>query len=288
MAQIVTIKLRTAGPRIGPFDIKDNLGNIIATNVSRIDLKKGISYAVDDNASVIVISSVGRVKLTKNFPISQFDVYEYAGTTFTDRGTSCTWVHLKNPLIYNTYYGNIEPYVIEYPFSYKYKDEILRNIKDYTKVYKYVNTGDNILADYAKYELDDTWFNKAILYNGQQCSGVLNLINKPKNNLQTYMSYPKFNEDSKDIIYTKSDNFYQYNTFWNTTKDNKIQQFIKDCESLSIDKQINQDNIDYSIRGYQKGALRAKELKVRHILDNRGDVNLVSQFILSPTQNSEK
>jgi hypothetical protein len=30
---------------------------------------------------------------------------------------------------YNNYYGTIEPYIIEYPFSYKFQDEILQNVK---------------------------------------------------------------------------------------------------------------------------------------------------------------
>jgi hypothetical protein len=288
MAQLVTIKLKTSGPRLGPFSIEDNLGHSLAVDVSREDLKKGVTYSVDDNAATIVICSTGTVELCKSFSIGSFDVYEYGGTKFSETGSSCVWRHLKNPLIYNTYYGNTEPYIIEYPFSYKYQDEILRNVKDYTKVYKYIPTGNTVLADYSKYELDDVWFNKAVLYNGQQSSGILTLEPKPKNNLKSYMSYPKLTEEGKTIVFTKSDNFYQYNTFWSITKDSKDLQFIETCESLSIDKVVNQDNMDYTLRSHKKATLRAKELKVRHILDNRDDVKLVSQFITAPAQNSYK
>lgn len=288
MAQVIVIKLRSAGPRLGPFKIEDNFGNVIAESVSREDLKIGVSYAVGDNVTVIIITSLGPVKTSKNFAISEFTPYEYFSINFNDQGLSCAWKHLQNPLIYNTYYGQIEPYIIEYPYAYAYKDQILHSVKDYTKVYKYLDTGDNVLADYAKYELNDTWFNKAVLYNGQQSSGILNLIPKPQNNLQAIGSYPRFNLDSKDILVTKSDNFYQYNTFWSVTKDTTRAQWVKSCESLSIDKLVNQDNMDYSLRSYKKGTLRAKELKVRHILDNRGDVNLVSQFNITPAQISEK
>jgi len=286
--RIVSIKLKSAGPNMGPFTISDNYGNLLAENVPRTTLKNGISYNVNDDVSVIVICSSGRVKLCKNFSILDFDIYEYIDTEFTDTGTSCAWTHLKDPTIYNTYYGNIEPYVIEYPFSYKYLDEIARNVKDYTKVYKYIPTLDTVLADYSKVELDNVWFNKAILYNGQQNSGLLNLEFKPVNNLAGYMSYPKLNEDSKTILVTKSDNFYQYNSFWNVIKDKTVTQFSRSCESLSIDKQLNQSNMDYTKRTRKKDMLRAKELKIRHILDNKGDTKLVSQFIVAPTQNSFK
>jgi len=288
MAQIVTIKLKTAGPRLGPFNIEDNFGNVLGVDVSREALKKGISYSVGDDVSVISICSTGRIEKCKNFSIGEFDAYTYAETKFTAEGISCVWTHLKNPLIYNIFYGHIEPYILEYPFSYKYQDEILQNVKDYTNTFKYVSTGDSVLADYSKYETNDAWFNKAILYNGQQCSGVLTLSPKPKNNLQSYMSYPVLGTEDKNILFTKSDNFYQYNTFWSVTKDTSVLQFIKDCESLSIDKVINQENMDYSKRSHKKDTLRAKELKIRHILDNRSDVKLVSQFLISPAQNSYK
>ena len=286
MSQLVTIKLKTAGQRLGPFTIKDNRGNVIATDISREILKDGISYPVVDNATVIIICSTGSVKKCKNFSISSFDIYEYAGCEFSPEGESCVWTHLKNPLIYNTYYGNIEPYVIEHPFAYKFNDEILQNVQDYTKVYKYVSTGDSVLADYSKYETDDVWFNKAILYNDQQCSGILTLVPKPSNNLKEYMEYPKLSTEDKSIMFSKDDNFYQYNTFWNITKDTKIRQFMKDCESLSIDKKVNQDNMDYFKLSHKKATLRAKKLKIRHILDNRSDIKLVSQFIIAPAQTS--
>jgi hypothetical protein len=96
------------------------------------------------------------------------------------------------------------------------------------------------------------------------------------------------NIDSKTITFTKSDNFYQYNTFWSVVKNKSIPLFIRTCESLSIDKEVNQINMDYGPRSFKKEPLRAKELKIRHILDNRSDVHLVSQFIIAPAQISYK
>ena len=147
---------------------------------------------------------------------------------------------------------------------------------------------DGVLADHAKIEIEDAWFNKAIVYNGQQNSGLLTLVPKPLNDLQAYMSYPILGEDTKTILYTKSDNFYQYNTFWSIVKDIKTVQFVKDCSSLSTDKQLNQSNMNYTQLSHRKDTLRAKELRVRHILDDRSDIHMVSQFIIAPAQNSHK
>ena len=130
--------------------------------------------------------------------------------------------------------------------------------------------------------------NKAVLYNGQQSTGILELVPKPINNLKDYLKYPMYNAESKTITFTKSDKFYQYNTFWSLVKDKQLPLFVRTCESLSLDKVVNQVNMDYGKRSFKKEPLRAKELKVRHILDNRYDAHLVSQFIYTPAQISYK
>jgi hypothetical protein len=191
-------------------------------------------------------------------------------------------------LIYNTFYGNIEPYIIEYPFAYEYYDEILQNVKDYTKAYRYLPIPDGVFNDNAKIETNTVYFNKAVLYNGQQSSGILELAPKPINNLKEYLKYPIYNAESKTITFTKSDNFYQYNTFWSLVKDKSVPLFVTGCDSLSIDKVVNQPNMDYGKRSFKKEPLRAKDLKVRHILDNRSDAHLISQFIITPAQISYK
>lgn len=198
------------------------------------------------------------------------------------------WRHLTNTLINNKYYGTIAPYVIEYPFMYQYHDEILQNVKDYTRAYQYLPIPDGVFNDNAKIQTDDYYFNKAVLYNGQQSTGLLELVKKPAHSLAAYGQYPIYNQDSKTITFTKSDSFYQYNTFWNVVKDKLEPLFNITCESLSIDKAINQANMDYSTRSFRKDPLRAKGLLIRHILDNRSDIHMVSQFIIAPSQISYK
>jgi len=288
MAQIVYIKLTKASPKSGPFNISDNLGNVLGTNVPLSVLVSGISYSVDDDATVILIESLGQCKKTINFPISTVTPNEQVTAIFTPSYSSCAWRHLTDVVNYNKFYGNIEPYIIEYPFAYSYYDEILQSVKDYTKAYKYFRDGYGVFNDNDKIEVDNEWFNKAVLYNGQQSSGILKLVPKPINNLKEYMKYPLYNIDSKTITYTKSDNFYQYNTFWSLVRSKSLPLFLTTCESLSLDKVVNQANMDYGKRSFKKEPLRAKDLKVRHILDNSSTVHLVSQFIITPSQISYK
>ena len=289
MSKTIIIKLTKASPRVGPFTITDDHGNVLGTGVTLQQLIDGVAYSVDDVVTTVTIQSTGKCKATKSFGVDN-PVYinQLQFTTFTVSRNSCLWRHLTNPEIYNYFYGNIEPYIIEYPFAYQYQDEILQNVKDYTKAYRYWQNGEGVFNYNDKVETDDRWFNKAVLYNGQQSTGVLELVPKPMHNLSKYLTYPIYNTDSKTITYTKSDNFYQYNTFWSLVKSKSEPLFLTTCESLSIDKIVNQANMDYGKRSFKKEPLRAKDLKVRHILDNRSDAHLVSQFIITPAQISYK
>ena len=193
-----------------------------------------------------------------------------------------TWYHDYTITSFNNYYGISEPYILEYPYAYKMQDEILQNIKDFTTVRRYI--------DYLTFfEPDETiYFNKSIIYNGQQSTGVLNLVPKPLNNLAAYMTYPKFNTNSKDIIVTKSDNYYNYNSFWDIVVNKSIPIWITGCSMDVSDKELNTGNLDYSIRSHKKAQIRAKDIKIRHILDNRDDLRFVSKFVLAPTSPSYK
>jgi hypothetical protein len=288
MSQTIIIKLTAAGNRTGPFNIYDDLGNLLATGISKQNLIDGYTVSVGDEITGFVLESIGKCNTIVELSITELTVEQIAAISFVEQNTASIWRHLTNTLIYNKYYGNIEPYIIEYPFSYQSQDEILQNVKDYTKAYKYLPIPDGVFNDNAQIQTDNQWFNKAIVYNGQQSSGILELVPKPINNLQQYLTYPIYNAESKTITYTKSDNFYGYNTFWSLVKNKSVPLFTTSCESLSIDKIVNQANMDYGKRSYKKEPLRAKDLRVRHILDNSSEAHLVSQFIITPSQISYK
>ena len=287
MEKYIIIKLTKSGSNIGPFSVVDDLGNLLGENYTKEQLIDGVGFIVQDSVQVVTLSSTGENKISKNIPITEVSSLDLINN-YTETSTGQIWKHLLNTTKYNNYYGKIYPYIIEYPFAYQYQDEILQNVQDYSRVYKHIKDPFNSFTDFEKVEVNNEWFNKSVLYNGQQSSGILNLVSKPINNLKEYVSYPKFNLDSKSILYTKSDSLYKYNTFWSVVKNTSEPLFIKSCENLSIDKEVNQSNMDYSSRSFKKEPLRAKYLKIRHIKDDSDDTHIVSQFIIGTTQKSYK
>ena len=84
------------------------------------------------------------------------------------------------------------------------------------------------------------------------------------NNLSAYLQYPILS-DSKTITFAKTDSFYQYNTFWALKKMTRY-HYSKHPVNPTIDKVVNQDNMNYGDLSFKESQLRAKNVKVRHIL----------------------
>lgn len=283
----IIIKLLKAPINSGPFEILNMEGNELYATVSRDQLIDGFPLSIPNGVQFVVIKSIGVCKIQKLFNVLSYSIIDFKTASFKPSYSGCVWRHQTDAQLYNDFYGVTEDYILEYPFSYQYQDEIVQNVQDYTKVYKYSSSDDRYSLN-TRMEIDNQWFTHSILYNGQQSSGLLKLTQKPKNNLSVYNSYPKYFSDHKEILYTKSDNFYQYNTFWAINKSPDGILFNQSCKSLSIDKDINQDEMNYSSRSFNKAPLRAKDLKIRHILRDVNDTHLVSQFLITSNQQSFK
>lgn len=187
------------------------------------------------------------------------------------------WRHNTEISKYNNFYGSIHPYILEYPYSYQYNDEILQNVKDYTKALQYTSWQEFI-------ETDDYWWDEVVLYNAQQNSGIIKPFVKPKNNLSQYKVSPVYNSDSKEVFFTKRDNFYLLNTFWNVSKTPSTPNWLPSTQNLSIFKELNQSNMDYNKRSFLKQPLRAKDLRIRFTINKRDDTKFISIFTTAPTQ----
>jgi hypothetical protein len=61
-------------------------------------------------------------------------------------------------------------------------------------------------------------FDQAVVYNTEQTSGYLNLNLFPKNNITLSLQYPQVNISSIDILFSKEEQKYRFNQFWDITK----------------------------------------------------------------------
>lgn len=187
------------------------------------------------------------------------------------------WDHNKSFVLFNNYYNELKPYYIEQPYSYKLLDEITTHIEDYTTVLKYNNRIDSYEPD------EQIFFNRGILYNSQQSTGNIIFQPKNKNDYSQYFFNPAVSTDSTTIQLTKTNNIFYYNSIWDIVISNNLPIFVDSDYYPDFRKKLNQSNHNYTQLTSEKARLRAKGLRVLHILDNRDDIKIISHIQLNPT-----
>lgn len=196
--------------------------------------------------------------------------------TFFTVNEGKVWQHNTVQNKFNNIYDTIVPYVIEYPLAFGALEEQFTHLSDYTKVLKYGQDGSYI-------ETDDIYFNESLIYNNQQCS-VVKLVKKPKNSLSQYMTYPKHTSTDKTITFSKVNNQYIYNDIFDMVKDKSKAFLVRKPDSIF--KQVDTTNIEFKNVAFAKYPLVAKDIKVRHTLNNTDQHKLLSQFIAVSTKES--
>lgn len=213
--------------------------------------------------------------------IPNFYVQNSVGFQSGKNDTVCTvWNHNQTFTLFNNFYGQDYPYIIEYPFSYEYLDQLLQYVEEYMTVLQYNEDGIYIEPN------DTIYFTQAIVYNKQASTGLLNLIPKDINNRAQYFSYPKYNSDSIDVLVTKVDHMYSYNMIWNNLSSPNLTQWLNNCTPSQGSKTLNQTNFDYSVKSFKKYPLRAKDTLIREMANRTlNPYKMISKFIVAKTQN---
>jgi len=196
---------------------------------------------------------------------------------FTSVKGSTTWNHNQRFDSFCNFYDKDEEYVLEYPYATK-TEEIIQSITDYCTSLKYTS-----FESYTRPE-ETLYYNKCIIYNDSQNTGLLNLIPKPANDPFATLKFPKYNIDSKDILVSKGDNLMTFNKFWNIVKSTNVSNWT---EKDLINKELNNANLDYGMMNYKKALIRGRDNKVRLILDNDHSYKIISQFIIEETKESK-
>ena len=121
------------------------------------------------------------------------------------------WIHNHRCDSYCNYYDVDYPFEIEYAVHTVQTVNTLRSIEYIMEAYRYA---DNC---FDRFHVLDYNFDEAVIYNTEQCSGLLKLNLTPKNNAPMILQYPQVNLNDIDILYSKEENKYRFNQFWDIT-----------------------------------------------------------------------
>lgn len=165
------------------------------------------------------------------------------------------WKHNSRCDLFCNYYGVDHPFEIEFVSATGQVVNSVRNVEYLMESYKYYNDcGD-------KLHILDQNFDNAMIYNSEQVSGLLEMDLKSKTNPVTMLSYPQIGQSSIKILYSKEENKYRFNQFWDITRNRgeftstDIPMFITRANGYEF--QINPQYVNY-----QKSPLERK--KFRH------------------------
>jgi hypothetical protein len=182
------------------------------------------------------------------------------------------WIHNFRCDSYCNYYGKDYPFEIEFMVNTAQNVNTLRSVEYIMEVYKY---GDNC---FDRFHVLDFNFDEAVIYNTEQCSGLLKLNLTPKNNAPNILNYPIINLNDIQILYSKEEQKYRFNQFWDITDSRGefpigsayppptpnpgtfAQRMIWNTEANGYVRVLNPNNLSYS-----KNPLQRK--KFRHYLN---------------------
>jgi hypothetical protein len=133
----------------------------------------------------------------------------------TTKGTGL-WKHNYICDSFCNYYGKDYPFEIEVPIPTGQTVTTVKSIEYILESYRRssINCVD-------QHHVLDFNFDHAVVYNTEQVSGYLNLNLFPKNNITLSLDYPKLNPNlsSFDVLFSKEEQKYRINQFWDITKD---------------------------------------------------------------------
>lgn len=164
------------------------------------------------------------------------------------------WKHNERCDLFCNFYGKDYPFEVEYLASTGQEVTTLKNIEYQLECYKY----DNYCRD-ANHVLDFN-FDQAVVYNTEQVSGVLKMIEKQKNDPLSYLQYPAVQQNQITIMCSKEENKYRFNQFWDITRNrgefNPNFQTIWDTAANGYVKEINPNYVAYAKNPLQRKKFR--------------------------------
>ena len=206
-----------------------------------------------------------------NYYIGYNDYFQTGINTSTDSSEIGLWSHKPYLSSYQVFYGKRYPFIIEYPITNKLANSKLNYVEYWLEARKYYN-----LHNFS--EAYGVGFNKAVVYNAYQNTGILNLIHQKDDDISQLVDYPKHRVDSVDILQTEINGKWTFNHLYNIVKNEKSGLPIWNEDCPQILKELDNRLLDYSYN--YKDYLRGDSFVVRLINDAESRYKMLFRWAL--------
>jgi hypothetical protein len=191
------------------------------------------------------------------------------------------WNHLISPLRYQTFYNKLESYVLEYSVDTLPQVSTVNSVTLFQDIQKFYNNTDFYSLGSAN-TTNKVNFNKAVLYNKEQCSGTLYLVPENPVDLSQRTKYPRIQSDHIEVLYSHREQKFTFNGFWdliNWTSNNQpifTTDWTLTQDSYYVDKVLNPKAITYQLRQGKQMPLKSTHCRVRLTQDKHSRYRFIS------------
>jgi len=182
--------------------------------------------------------------------------------------TAGIWNHLLGSnQTFQVFYGSRYSWIIETVAKTNYQSKLYEDFSYRLNVRRYVNEYD--------YHYFDENFDKMVLYNDRESSGLLRLVTQEPNSLKQLIDFPKFTSTGIDIIATNQDYTWSVNYFFDNLKENHTQPIWTNALN-NVDKTLNNEAFNYnpSFKNHLRGQYllirleQSKESRLKFIFEH--------------------
>jgi hypothetical protein len=203
---------------------------------------------------------------TPNYYVEHIDHFDSGNSTGL-------WKHNITNKSYQVFYNKLYPFIVEVTQKPEIISRTLTDVGYYLDVLRYYN-------DFDYFSEQDIAFNKAVVYNREENSGLLEL-EQVNNDLQRKLALPIKLADRRIIEVKIKEHLHSFNQFRNIVKKDyvKVPQWLN--EANNVNKQLNVQSLDYMNNKINNDYIRNGSLKVRLINDKYSNYKLIFKGILT-------
>jgi hypothetical protein len=182
-----------------------------------------------------------------------------------------TYTHNFSNKSFQVFYGKLHPFIVEWQSKQELGNNLLNSVEYYLDVIRYHN-------DFDTYYNREKTFNKAIVYNERQTSGLLHFKVSNRDDLTEVADYPKRIQDGYEVLTSNSENLWRFNDFWDVAKSqqNNLPIFNYDCNN--VNKTLNDKAINYDKDEFEKSRMRQRVCRIRLIQDVESNYKYIFGF----------
>jgi hypothetical protein len=203
-----------------------------------------------------------------NYYINGVD-YFTSGLNLTD---ASLWDHNLTNKSYQVFYGKKYPWSIQTISKYDLSKNHLNSVEYSMDVIRYHN-------EYDPFYNNQITFNKAVVSNQGQSTGLLELEYNNKTDLNHLTSYPKVNTNSITIRVTNSDGVWRFNQFYDlaASRSNNIPLWTNDCSNTI--KTPNPLAINYQTPDLDKKRIRGEWNRIMLTNDKHTNYKMIFKWL---------